>query len=104
MADGRSVRSARSRYTERLTAATAGKLALREIAELTGKDAEGVIGVARSEDGWVVTVEVVDDRRIPSSADILSAYEAEIGPNGDLLGYRRVRRYARGRTDTHGRW
>jgi hypothetical protein len=102
MADGGSARSASSKDTERLTTAEAGRLGLRQIAELTGKDAEGVIGVARSEDGWVVTVEVVDDRRIPSSSDILSTYRAEIGPDGDLLEYRRVRRYARGRTDADG--
>jgi len=99
MADGGSARSARSKDTEQLTTAEAGRLGLRQIVELTGKDPEGVTGVERSEDGWVVTVEVVDDRRIPSSSDILSAYQAEIGPNGDLLEYRRVRRYARGRTD-----
>jgi hypothetical protein len=44
-------------------------------------------------------VDVVEDRRIPSSTDMLSTYEAEIDGDGELLSYRRVRRYPRGRGD-----
>jgi len=52
--------------------------------------------VEPSEDGWYVGVEVIEDRRIPSSTDILATYEVEIDENGELLSYRRVRRYSRG--------
>jgi hypothetical protein len=83
----------------KLSAAEAGREGLRNITELTGKDPEGVTGVTRSEDGWLVTVEVVEDRRIPSSTDLLSTYETEITDDGELLSYQRVRRYARGRGD-----
>jgi hypothetical protein len=83
-----------------LSAAEAGQEALRHIIELTGKDAESVTGVKRSRSGWQVTVEVVEDRRIPSSTDILSTYESEIDGDGELLSYRRTRRYARGRGDS----
>jgi Gas vesicle synthesis protein GvpO len=79
-----------------LTAAEAGRYALQQIVDLTGKDPEGVTAVEPTEDGWLVTVEVIEDRRIPSSTDLLAAYEAELGPDGDLVSYRRVRRYARG--------
>jgi hypothetical protein len=85
-----------------LTAAEAGRQGLEQIAGLTGKDPEGVTGVARDEDGWVVTVEVVEDRRIPSSTDILAMYETQLGPDGELDSYRRIRRYARGRGDDGG--
>ena len=82
-----------------LTAARAGQAGLRQIAELTGKQPEGVTGVEPAEDGWVVGVEVVEDRRIPSSTDILATYETEVGTDGELVSYRRVRRYTRGRGD-----
>lgn len=82
-----------------LTAAQAGRHGLEQIAELTGKEPEGITGVARDEDGWQVTVEVVEDRRIPSSSDILASYETRIGPDGELDSYRRIRRYSRGRGD-----
>lgn len=80
-----------------LSAAQAAKVGLREIAELTGKQPESVTGVELSEDSWVVGVEVVEDSRVPSSADILATYEAEVDADGELMSYRRVRRFARGR-------
>jgi hypothetical protein len=83
-----------------VTTAEAAQAALRQIAELTGKQTEGVAGIERAEDGWVVGVEVVEDRRIPSSTDVLATYETELDMNGELISYRRVRRYMRGRGDS----
>jgi hypothetical protein len=83
-----------------LTAAKAGQAALRQIAELTGKDPEGVTGIEPADDGWMVGVEVVEDRRIPSSVDILATYETELDSGGDLVSYRRVKRYTRGHGDS----
>ncbi len=82
-----------------LTAREAAKAALRQIVELTAKRAEGITAVQRTEDGWLIGVEVVEDRRIPSSADTLATYEATIDADGELMSYRRVRRYPRGRGD-----
>lgn len=48
------------------------------------------------EGGWIVEAEVVEDRRIPSTADILALYEIELDAGGELLAYRRTRRYMRG--------
>jgi Gas vesicle synthesis protein GvpO len=82
-----------------LSAAEAAQTGLRQIAELTGKEPEGVTGVEPTDDGWAVGVEVVEDRRIPSSGDMLATYEADIDMGGQLLSYRRVRRYSRGHGD-----
>lgn len=69
---------------------------LRQIAELTGKEALSVTSIKAIEDGWLVEVEAVEDRRIPSSGDLLALYEAQLAADGALVGYRRKRRYARG--------
>ena len=82
-----------------LTAAQAAQAAQRQIAELTGKQVEGITGVGPAEDGWVVGIEVLEDQRIPSSSDILAAHEAGLDMDGELLSYRRVGRYPRGRGD-----
>jgi hypothetical protein len=97
-ARGASERASRTKEPE-LTAAEAGQYGLRQVTELTGKDPETVTGVEPTEDGWLVTVEVIEDRRIPSATDVLASYEAEIGPDGELVSYRRLRRYSRGRGD-----
>lgn len=85
-----------------LSAVSAGGAGLRHIAELTGKETEGITRVSPVEGGWKVEVEVVEDRRIPSSGDILALYEADMDTRGHLLSYRRVRRYRRGRGDDSG--
>jgi hypothetical protein len=105
MGEGRRVRADGGRAATdqpALTAARAGRHVMRQIAELTGKEPEGVTGVEPTEDGWLVMVEVVETRRIPASTDLLATYETEIGPDGELVSYRRVRRYARGRGDCYG--
>jgi hypothetical protein len=70
--------------------------ALRQLIELTGKDAEGVVGLDRSDDGWTVEVEVLEVSRIPNTTDVLALYEVQVDGRGSLQGYRRVRRYVRG--------
>jgi hypothetical protein len=90
--DGGSVRTARE----------AARAALREIVDLTGKQPESIVGVQPTQDGWSVCFEVVEDRRIPSSADILATYEAMIDADGELMSFRRIRTYGRGRGDSNG--
>lgn len=82
-----------------LTAASAGLLALEHVGKLTTKSPVGVTMVEPAEDGWLVEVEVVEERRIPSSADMLALYEVELDLDGNLLAYRRTKRYGRGHTD-----
>lgn len=82
-----------------LTAATAATAGMSGIAQLTGKQAEGVTAVEPTSSGWIISVEVLEDKHVPSSADILATYEAELGPDGTLLAYHRTTRYPRGRGD-----
>jgi Gas vesicle synthesis protein GvpO len=80
-------------------AATAAKVAAQaatELIELTGKAIEGVTGLERGDDGWIVQIEVVEVRRIPDTTDVLALYEVKTDKQGSLEGYRRLRRYARG--------
>ncbi len=70
--------------------------ASRQLLQLTGRAAEGVTGLERTDDGWKVQVEVVEVRRIPDTTDVLAVYEIDVDSDGDLEGYRRLRRYTRG--------
>jgi hypothetical protein len=83
-----------------MPAREAAEVGLRQVADLTGREPQGVVSLEPAEDGWVVGVEVLEDRRIPSTADILALYEAEIDEGGDLIAYSRKRRYPRGKTDS----
>jgi hypothetical protein len=83
-----------------IAAADAAQAGLQQVAVLTGREPEGVVSLESADDGWVVGVEVVEDRRIPSSTDVLALYEAELDENGELIGYSRKRRYGRGTKDS----
>lgn len=85
-----------------LTAVEVATAAVEHLVELTSKAVEGVTSMEPTEDGWLVEIEVLEDRRIPSSADMLALYEVELDADGNLLAYRRTRRYARGSTDIGG--
>ena len=95
-------REERPRRRERppgLPAAAAADAGLRQVASLTGYDAQAVVSLTPEDGGWVVGVEVVEDQRVPRSADLLALYEAKIDHSGELTGYSRKRRYARGSSD-----
>ncbi|GLZ11947.1 hypothetical protein Acsp04_21820 [Actinomadura sp. NBRC 104425] len=81
-------------------ASQAARRAVGHVTGMTGRDAEGVVGVQRRDDGgWRVTVEVVETHRIPDTADILAVYEADMDADGELVAFHRIRRYTRGRVD-----
>ncbi|MDJ1134381.1 gas vesicle protein [Streptomyces iconiensis] len=74
--------------------------ARESIEELTGLESETVSSVVRGEGGdWTLHVEVVELRRVPDSASMLGSYEITLDEEGRLTGYRRLRRYERGKPD-----
>ncbi|MDQ0380514.1 gas vesicle protein GvpO [Amycolatopsis thermophila] len=83
-----------------LTASEAASKALGHAGELITSDPVAVTSVEPVEDGWLIEVEVLEERRIPSSADMLAIYELELDLGGDLLAYRRTKRYVRGQAGT----
>jgi hypothetical protein len=79
-----------------LEAEKTARLAAGYVAEMTGKEPEGIVSLEpRDDGGWLVEVEVVETRRVPDSTDILAIYEAELDDEGELVAYRRTKRYSR---------
>ncbi|MFG2268841.1 gas vesicle protein GvpO [Streptomyces chartreusis] len=70
-----------------------------QLAELTGADAEQVTSFEQSEDGWSLEIEVLELSRVPDTMSLMASYQVDLDPEGQLTGYRRVRRYERGRSD-----
>ncbi|WP_406221643.1 gas vesicle protein [Streptomyces canus] len=72
-----------------------------QLAELTGMAAENVSSFEQTEDGWALEIEVLELSRVPDTMSLMASYQVELDPEGQLTGYRRVRRYERGRADAH---
>ena len=83
------------RKGETAGAAAVAQHAKAELEAITGLDADHVSAVIYKPDGWHVTIDLVELRRIPAATDVLAAYEAVLGPTGILLSYHRTRRYFR---------
>ncbi|WP_037582376.1 gas vesicle protein GvpO [Phaeacidiphilus oryzae] len=73
--------------------------ACRSLEILLTHPVEGVSAVCRSEDGWRVHVDVLEVARIPDTTSLLATYEVDLDGRGELLQYRRIRRYRRGSAD-----
>jgi hypothetical protein len=72
----------------------------RELPQLLGKPIESVLGVERDDENcWQVMVQVVELSRIPSTTDVLGCYAVTLDGEGEVIGYRRKRRYHRNQTD-----
>jgi hypothetical protein len=85
-----------------LTAREAIRQAVEEISGLLGAEVHAVVGVERLEDLWLVTIEIIELERIPLTTSIVAAYQVDLDSSGELVAYRRVGRYVRGRTQEEG--
>ncbi len=72
----------------------------RDLPQLMGRPIESVLGLERDEDdGWSVTVQIVELARVPNSTDVLGAYAVKVDGEGEVIGWRRSRRYHRNQAD-----
>lgn len=69
-----------------------------QLAQVTGLEPLIAPGAERNEEGWRVTVEMVELHRIPEAQDLIGTYDVRLAEDGELLEWRRTR--LRRRDDT----
>lgn len=67
----------------------------RELGYLTGHEVDSVSSVRPGPEGWRITFELVELKRVPESTSVLGTYETTVDGDGSILGFERVRRYYR---------
>jgi hypothetical protein len=88
------------RRREALTLRQAAERAVHEFEALLGRDAYGVTGARkREEGGWSVLIDVVELERIPQSTNLIATYRVDVDDRGRLVSYERLRRFNLGATD-----
>ncbi len=72
--------------------------AKEDFARLSELPVNAVIGIAKSEEGWVVSLETVERKSIPDTMDVLGLYDVRLDNEGTLLGFDRKKLRKRGET------
>jgi len=67
----------------------------QQLAELTGLQPDTVSSLAQDGNGWKVSVDMIEMKRIPASEDVLATYRICLDGEGNLVSYERGRRYNR---------
>jgi hypothetical protein len=87
--------TARNGRNRALSPVQIARAAAEQLAEISGAGADSVSGLERTEDGWLVRVEVVEVQRIPDSTSVMASYQVVVDDDGMLQSYRRDHRYYR---------
>jgi len=72
--------------------------ATESLGRLTGREIDTVSGIRATDDGYRVTVEVVELSRMPTTTDVLATYEVDVNAGGHVTGFARSHRYCRNQT------
>lgn len=67
-------------------------------ATLSKLPVNAVIGLSKTEEGWVVSLETLERKAIPDTMDVLGVYEVCMDSDCNLLHFERKRLRKRGQT------
>jgi hypothetical protein len=84
---------------DRISAKELTTVAKEAIADLTGFPPESVSGLQWDGETWLVTVEVCELERVPSTTDVMASYVVQLDEGGGIVGYKRTRRYIRAQAE-----
>ncbi|WP_432002821.1 gas vesicle protein [Streptomyces sioyaensis] len=84
---------------KRIGAPAAMRHAAAQLAQMLPCEPDSVSALKGTADGWSADVEVVEIRRVPDTTSVMASYRVHLDEQGELVGYERTRRYARGHID-----
>lgn len=81
-----------------LTVGDVVERARAELSRLTALELASTVGVVKDEEGWHVSVELIERKSVPDGMDVLGIYESLLDDDGNLVSF--SRRSLRKRIDT----
>jgi hypothetical protein len=73
--------------------------AQEDYSRVTKARIDGVTGLSRTDEGWVVLLEALERKAIPDTMDVLGLYEVRMDEEGNLLSFERKKLRKRGETE-----
>lgn len=61
-----------------------------ELAALTGLELASTLAANREDEGWQVSIEVIEKHSIPDGMDVLAAYNVVLDEEGNVTGFNRT--------------
>jgi len=75
------------------------KKAQEDFARLSKTPVNGIVGLSKTEEGWIVSVETLERKAIPDTMDVMGLYEVRLDNDGNLLSFDRKKLRKRGETN-----
>ncbi len=66
-----------------------------QLAEITHIKPFTISSIYKDEQGWHISIEMIELKRIPEASDVLATYETLSDDEGNLIKFSRTRRYLR---------
>lgn len=63
--------------------------AREELVKVTGLELSTTLGAVKGENGWKISVEMVEKHSVPDQMDILATYDAIVDDDGNLVNFNR---------------
>ena len=82
-----------------LSAKEMTQAAVEALRDLTDLDPEAAVGLQWDGESWLVTLDVLELRRVPDTTDLMATYVVQLDDDGRLLGYERTRRFQRSQAE-----
>ena len=70
--------------------------AKNQLAEVTGFSPVAAVGGFKDEEGWHISVDVLEMARLPESTDIIGTYVVSLDPEGNMVKFEKKRARLRG--------
>jgi hypothetical protein len=68
----------------------------RQMTAVTGLVPDTVSRFDRSDDGWMIEIDMLEHRSVPSTQDLLASFEVALDEGGQVMRWRRTGRFVRG--------
>ena len=75
---------------------TLAERAREQLAEVTGFNPVAAVGGFKDEEGWHISVDVLEMARLPESTDIIGTYVVTLDPEGNMVKFEKKRSRLRG--------
>jgi len=70
--------------------------AKEQLAEVTGFSPVATVGGFKDEEGWHISVDMLEMARLPESTDIIGTYVVTLDPEGNMVKFEKKRARLRG--------